>query len=409
MGFGSVRVSHLPHQFRVYISGVLSKSSSLPTTILFCIALHLLFNAHSLRVVLDLLRFCTFLPFHCFIQEILPLNYVCAVLPILTCLLFLFVLPLPGVPLFLLLLLFSIRELDGSCWNTAFPSSEFPFTWFSLPTSSWEISWQVTIKPWWTLFTSSPFWFPVGFGMFVHCSFVSVFYGCLLIVLFVSPAVFPLLAFISPHTRSFHSMSSAFLRHSVANSNRMESTPSDVYPHLWNGLKYFLSLIAMSFSWSTPCYYVFQSIYTCYALYWDLREDWGLLWNFQRGKYFLLRKEVEGRSKHLLPERYYYHMAIVFDVILRWIWLLRLSLVGIGEWGVSCRRELWVTMSYFSLLGRSKWSDAVCGISFEWKTNSWTTVVSSGTCGCGVWAIEQLSTFLFLSLTCSVMFVTNTL
>lgn len=33
-----------------------------------------------------------------FIQEILPLNYVCAVLPILTCLLFLFVLPLPGVP-----------------------------------------------------------------------------------------------------------------------------------------------------------------------------------------------------------------------------------------------------------------------------------------------------------------------
>lgn len=103
-----------------------------------------------------------------------------------------------------------------------------------------------------------------------------------------------------------------------------------MYPHLWNGLKYFLSLIAMSFSWSTPCYYVFQSIYTCYALYWDLREDWGLLWNFQRGKYFLLRKEVEGRSKHLLPERYYYHMAIVFDVILRWIWLLRLSLVGIG-------------------------------------------------------------------------------
>ena len=78
------------------------------------IALHLLFNAHSLRVVLDLLRFCTFLPFHCFIQEILPLNYVCAVLPILTCLLLLLVLPLPGVPLFLLLLLFSSRELDGS-------------------------------------------------------------------------------------------------------------------------------------------------------------------------------------------------------------------------------------------------------------------------------------------------------
>lgn len=52
-----------------------------------------------------------------FIQEILPLNYVCAVLPILTCLLFLFVLPLPGVPsLFLFHLIpCSILELDGSC------------------------------------------------------------------------------------------------------------------------------------------------------------------------------------------------------------------------------------------------------------------------------------------------------
>ena len=52
-----------------------------------------------------------------FIQEILPLNYVCVVLPILTCLLFLFVLPLPGVPsLFLFHLIpYSILELDGSC------------------------------------------------------------------------------------------------------------------------------------------------------------------------------------------------------------------------------------------------------------------------------------------------------
>lgn len=142
----------------------------------------------------------------------------------------------------------------------------------------------------------------------------------------------PLFSSFSSFGRRFSPLSSvlfnAFGVFTTVSSEINELGRSDVYPHLWNGLKYFLSLIAMSFSWSTPYYYVLQSIYTCYALYWDLREDWGLLWNFKHGKYFLLRKEVEGRSKHLLSERYYYHIAIVFDIVLRWIWILRLSLVG---------------------------------------------------------------------------------
>lgn len=103
---------------------------------------------------------------------------------------------------------------------------------------------------------------------------------------------------------------------------------SDVYPHLWNCLKYFLSMWAMCFSWNLPSYCVFQSIYTCYALYWDIREDWGLFWNFKKGKYFLLRKEVEGRSKHLMPERYFYYIAMAMNVVLRWMWVIKLALVG---------------------------------------------------------------------------------
>ena len=66
-------------------------------------------------MVLDLLRYCTVFAPLLLVQEVLPLNYVCAVLPILTCLLFLFVLPLPGVPSALFSFLFSILELGGSC------------------------------------------------------------------------------------------------------------------------------------------------------------------------------------------------------------------------------------------------------------------------------------------------------
>lgn len=149
MGFGSVHVSHLPYQFRVYISGVFSKSSSFPTTILFCIALHVLFIAHSLRVVLDFLRLRTF--FRCLSSRKSCRWTTCVPFSqsSLVCSFSLFS-HYPAYPsLFLFHLIpCSILELDGSCWNTAFPSSEFPFTRFSLPTFSWEISWQVTIKPW---------------------------------------------------------------------------------------------------------------------------------------------------------------------------------------------------------------------------------------------------------------------
>lgn len=52
-------------------------------------------------------------------------------------------------------------------------------------------------------------------------------------------------------------------------------TPRECYPHLSNGIKYFMSMVAMCFFRSNACYGVFQLLYTFYALNWDLREDWG--------------------------------------------------------------------------------------------------------------------------------------
>lgn len=53
------------------------------------------------------------------------------------------------------------------------------------------------------------------------------------------------------------------------------SIVSDVHPHLYNAAKYFMSLVAHCFSWNPVCFGIFQSMYTFYALGWDLREDWG--------------------------------------------------------------------------------------------------------------------------------------
>ena len=52
-------------------------------------------------------------------------------------------------------------------------------------------------------------------------------------------------------------------------------TSREFYPHMSNGIKYFMSLVAMCFFWNNACYAVLQFLYTLYALNWDLREDWG--------------------------------------------------------------------------------------------------------------------------------------
>ena len=78
-------------------------------------------------------------------------------------------------------------------------------------------------------------------------------------------------------------------------------------------------------------------VYTGYALNWDLREDWGtwiccsilssgLLHNFKHGKWFLLRSTTV-RTPCLLSDAWKYYLAIVNNCILRFFWVLKLTLV----------------------------------------------------------------------------------
>lgn len=102
----------------------------------------------------------------------------------------------------------------------------------------------------------------------------------------------------------------------------------DVHPHLFNGVKYGLSILAMCFFWNTPTHAVLQCVYTLYALNWDLREDWGLLHNFKRGKWFLLRS-TKVRTPCLLSEAWMYYAAMANNIVLRFFWILKLSLMGV--------------------------------------------------------------------------------
>ena len=43
---------------------------------------------------------------------------------------------------------------------------------------------------------------------------------------------------------------------------------------MYNGIKYFLGIIASLCSELPIPYAIMQTIYTCYAVYWDIHEDW---------------------------------------------------------------------------------------------------------------------------------------
>ena len=50
-----------------------------------------------------------------------------------------------------------------------------------------------------------------------------------------------------------------------------------MYPSVYNGIKYFLAIVANCLISYPIAYCVAQTIYTIYALYWDIHEDWGAL------------------------------------------------------------------------------------------------------------------------------------
>ena len=70
---------------------------------------------------------------------------------------------------------------------------------------------------------------------------------------------------------------------------------------------------------------------------------------------------MEGRSKHLMPERYYYYIAMGMNVVLRWIWIVKLALVGKLEesdvqTGVVGDNVLLLTFGTIEIVRRGVWN-----------------------------------------------------
>ncbi|CAN9502970.1 unnamed protein product [Ophioblennius macclurei] len=106
------------------------------------------------------------------------------------------------------------------------------------------------------------------------------------------------------------------------------------FPHLVNAGKYSTSFFVVTFSalYSThkdeaPAeaqifFYLFIAcliVSSCYTLVWDLKMDWGLF-DRNAGENTFLREEI------VYPHKAYYYSAIVEDVLLRFAWILTVSL-----------------------------------------------------------------------------------
>ena len=48
-----------------------------------------------------------------------------------------------------------------------------------------------------------------------------------------------------------------------------------MYPSIYNGIKYFLSIISCCLIQFPIPFFIAQTVYSLYALYWDIHEDWG--------------------------------------------------------------------------------------------------------------------------------------
>ncbi|KAK9500665.1 hypothetical protein O3M35_001890 [Rhynocoris fuscipes] len=110
------------------------------------------------------------------------------------------------------------------------------------------------------------------------------------------------------------------------------------FPHLANAAKYATSFFVLTFSnlylshnekyvlSENPYFYlwIFASIIsTCYSYTWDVKMDWGLFDN-KPGDNKFLREEV------VYSYNAYYYFAIVEDLVLRFGWVLSMSLTEMG-------------------------------------------------------------------------------
>ncbi|XP_029971299.1 xenotropic and polytropic retrovirus receptor 1 homolog [Salarias fasciatus] len=111
------------------------------------------------------------------------------------------------------------------------------------------------------------------------------------------------------------------------------------FPHLVNAGKYSTSFFVVTFSAlysthkeKTPAdaqiflylYIACLIVSSCYTLVWDLKMDWGLF-DRNAGENTFLREEI------VYPHKAYYYSAIVEDVLLRFSWVLTISLTTLTD------------------------------------------------------------------------------
>ncbi|KAJ2160320.1 Signal transduction protein [Coemansia sp. RSA 552] len=100
----------------------------------------------------------------------------------------------------------------------------------------------------------------------------------------------------------------------------------DAFPHLANGAKYLSTIVTIWLATTNrivggnawmSVWVASAIINSCFTSLWDLLMDWGLF--EMRSKYRLLRSELKfGRV-------WVYYVAMVLDVILRFVWIMQIS------------------------------------------------------------------------------------
>nr|XP_014341088.1 PREDICTED: xenotropic and polytropic retrovirus receptor 1 [Latimeria chalumnae] len=110
------------------------------------------------------------------------------------------------------------------------------------------------------------------------------------------------------------------------------------FPHLVNAGKYSTTFFVVAFAAlhsthknqdrdAANVYFylwiVFSIISSCYTLIWDLKMDWGLF-DRNAGENTFLREEI------VYPQKAYYYCAIIEDTLLRFAWVVHVSLTSMN-------------------------------------------------------------------------------
>lgn len=108
------------------------------------------------------------------------------------------------------------------------------------------------------------------------------------------------------------------------------------FPHLLNAGKYSTSMFVTMFSTlssvrdhgetGNPLFYFWVCsllVSTCYTLFWDIRMDWGLFAK-NAGENKFLREQIVYQHKA------YYYLAMLFDLLFRFLWTLTVSIGNAG-------------------------------------------------------------------------------